>query len=221
MSSQSATGDCHDIRSETGSVDDAFRYLTHEVGLPEGQAIGWLNAKLADDSFRLHWCRTDSAGAGQKGEFRYRVWGDQLRVEIDRGNAPGHGPVDYATGRMTDRNDGRAFVRVLKASDFSGTYDFTLSMRRVRELAEETLATGAPGSRGPQRRTDAEFNKLDPLPRRVVLTLDAMESRGTPLDGIPKLQLAERVAREAGVRSISRRTLRKAESYRRCHPLNN
>src|SRR5215471_19144521 len=111
-----------------GSPDDAVRLLIEEFAWRPGKAEVRLNAWLADDSLRMHW----RDGEGREGDFSHRQWGDQLRIERDSNNEPGHGPVDFATGQMRAQNDGCAFVRALKSFDRGCTFEFTLSLLRVR-----------------------------------------------------------------------------------------
>jgi hypothetical protein len=87
------------------------------------------------------------------------------------------------------------------------------------ELAEKlALLTAWPPRKRKQlnRADDPDFRELKPRVRLVVRVLDELENQGTEIAGIPQLKLAERVAEQAGA-SVSVRTLRKAETYRREH----
>jgi hypothetical protein len=137
-------------------IDDAFTYLC-VIGLRDGKAIRHLNDWLADDDLRLDWERTDSAGLGQKGCVPYRSWGPagaQLRVARDFNSNPMHGPIDFATGKVTAKNDGRAFIEGLGNSDPGRTYKLTVSKRMVQMLGQQLISDtdqrrqGPPGERG-------------------------------------------------------------------------
>jgi hypothetical protein len=116
------------------SVDGADRYLRLVVGKADGLAIFELQQKFEQDRLRLRWRCVAGADIGPQGEVPSRSWcTGQLCVSRDYNSSEKHGPIDFATGKITGRNDGHAFVEQLVASD-PGTYELTVSAHDVRVL---------------------------------------------------------------------------------------
>jgi hypothetical protein len=121
--------------ADAQTVDDAYQYLTRAVGWQDDLAIYELNEKFTQGRLRLHFRRTDVAGAGQQGYVPSVSWHSrQLSVARDCSRDETRGPVEWATGRRTANNDGRALVQMHVSEDPGHTYDLTVSARRVRML---------------------------------------------------------------------------------------
>jgi hypothetical protein len=118
---------------ERMSVDDADRYLRLVVAKADGRAIIELQQKFEQDDLRLR-CIV-GADIGRQDDVPSRSWcTDQLCVSRDYNSNEKYGPIDFATGKVTARNDGHAFVEQLVASDPSNAYELTVSARDVRIL---------------------------------------------------------------------------------------
>lgn len=119
----------------SGSVDDAYRYLTVVVGLQDDLAVHELNQKLTQGRLQLRYRRTDTAGIGQEGVVPSASWSLRLLcVAVDRNSDAERGPLDWATGKIAAANDGRAFAQLLVAQDPGQTYELVISMADVRML---------------------------------------------------------------------------------------
>jgi hypothetical protein len=137
-----------DTESGAWRIDDAFGYLTRGVEFRDDQAIYELNEKLAQGRLRLHWRRTDAAGLGQEGDVPSVSWQSiMICVSRDCTCDEKAGPIDWAAGRITARNDGRAFVQTFvseapsytsgdgpERKDYPRTRELTVSERDVRML---------------------------------------------------------------------------------------
>jgi hypothetical protein len=114
-----------DESDERWTIDDADRYLTLDVRKPDGLAIFELQQAFEQDCLRLHFRCTSGAHSGQEGEIPSRSWYSMLRVSRDQNADKTRGPMDFAAGNFTARNDGRAFIELLVASD-PATYELWL-----------------------------------------------------------------------------------------------
>jgi hypothetical protein len=132
-------------QSDAWSADDAYRYLTRVVSMQDDLAIYELNQKLEQGRLRLHWRRTDSAALDQEGDVPSVSWQSRLLcVALDCNCDEIGGPIDWATGKITAKKDGRAFVQALVAGDRGHTYDLTVSARDVRMLWSSDIPATAP-----------------------------------------------------------------------------
>jgi hypothetical protein len=114
--------------------DDAFRYLTRVVGLQDDLAIYELNEKLEQGRLPIHWRRTDPADLKKEekeGVVPSVSWqSKRLRVSRDFNR----NEVDWAIGKVTDENDGRAFIAICVAQKPGRTYELWALPCDVRML---------------------------------------------------------------------------------------
>jgi hypothetical protein len=148
------------VEGASGSIDDAYRYLTRAVRLRDDFAVSELNQKFVQGDLQLHYRRTDAAGIGQEGVVPPRSWSlGQLYVDVDRNPDAERPPIDWAIGKATAANDGRAFVRLLKGQEGSGqTYKLAISMAEVRRLWPTS------NKRPPMKKLLADVIAAMPLP---------------------------------------------------------
>jgi hypothetical protein len=212
----------HESQSEMGTVDDAFRHL-RGTGLSDDRAIWELNQKFVQgDRLRLRFRRTDAAGQGQEGDIHAGPWGTSLRVARDHNSNPSHGPIDFATGAVTAKNDGRAFVEVIGTAPMESgrTYELMVLMPVVRTiwsaLTGMLAATEAADSgviAGRTKKGPSAFVQL------VAQILDALKEQGIAVDTMraPKLRelVAEQLKKTSPGSTVSERTLSNAQALRR------
>lgn len=121
---------------ERGSVDDVDRYLRLGLGFRDDDAVFEQQQQFERGRLVLHWHCTAGADIGQEGDIPSRSWHSQLRVSRDCNSNKQHGPIDFATGEITARNDGHVFVEVLAPEDQNDNkYKLTVSMRDARALS--------------------------------------------------------------------------------------
>jgi hypothetical protein len=139
------------------SVDAADEYLRRNVGLQDDLAIFELNEKLTQGRLPMHWRRADNAGEGIVPAMSWQS--GPLAVTRDRNQ----NAVDWATGKLATKNDGRAFVQAFAAEDSGCTYELTVPERIVRVLwpvskvSTETIAS----VKSPARRRSGPVLKHD------------------------------------------------------------
>jgi hypothetical protein len=96
------------------SIDDAFQYLTHTVGLPPGSAIGTLRRELQDGAKLTATCQGFVNGKlVSTGEVKASFWVHTLNIELA---------------------EGRAMVVPIAAVDPTYEYRYTLPANAVRAL---------------------------------------------------------------------------------------
>jgi hypothetical protein len=122
------------IPFDAWSIDDAFCYQTRVVGLQDDLAIYELNEKFEQGRLRLRWRRTDPADLKKEekeGVVPAASWlSGMLRVSRDFNR----NEVDWAIGKVTAENDGRAFIANCVGEDPGRTYELTVLPRDVRML---------------------------------------------------------------------------------------
>jgi hypothetical protein len=164
-----------DIQADDWSVDDAFLYLTDTVAFHADRALFELNQSFARGDLCLHYRHTDSAGLGQEGDVPSTSWTQgMLRVgrDFNRNQA------DWATGKVTNNNDGRAFVEICVAEkrEPGSSYALTVSAQAVQILWPQKAVRRAPTRKTPtdeERVADALATKFTP----GEITLDTKPSQ--------------------------------------------
>jgi len=98
--------------------------------------------------------------------------------------------------------------------------------RRERARRERALLIAKPPQlrsrekKRPARTDEPDFKKLKgAVLRATIVALDALEDQGTDFTTLQKHELLELVKKQANKKSLSLRTLARAESFRRKHPL--
>ena len=170
------------------SIDDAYRYLTQVIDTQD-LAIYELNQKFAQGRLRLHWRRTDAAGLGQEGDVPSVSWQSGiLRVSRDFNR----NEVDWAAGRITAKNDDRAFVA--SATGQPGhTYDLTVSAHVVRKLWPLTASDPAPPrpTAGDAERPPPDADKITQLVWAYIRLLNTNRAAGLRGKALLKAVCAE------------------------------
>jgi hypothetical protein len=232
---------------ERCSVDDVDCYLRVHFGLRDGDALFEQQQQFEREGLVLHWRCAAGPDLGQEGNIPAGSWGPCLRLARDCNSDTQHGPVDFATGRFTAKNDGHVFVQALAVDDYTNklyneaqaatnqtviVYELTLSARAVR-MVRWPVPQAKPVSANSirpdpdfavltPRVADPDFAALTPRVQLTVQALDALEEQGMMIGGMPKDELRERVEKQADSLSpgatISPRTLSAAEAFRRQHP---
>ena len=114
--------DNHTPAGDEWTVDDAFRYLTRDIGKQDDLAIYQLTESLLAGRLRMSAKRFVDGVLNSAGVVPTTFWRDHLTLEIV---------------------EGRAEVRPLKALE-RGDYHYTLSPRDVRHLSDvETQSSKA------------------------------------------------------------------------------
>jgi hypothetical protein len=150
-----------------------------------------------------------------------------LRLARDYNSDTQHGPVDFATGRFTAKNDGHVFVEALAADAYTVNvyseaqaqaaagqtvptvivYELTASTRDVR-MAPWSVPQAEPVSANSirpdsdfailtPRVADPDFAALTPRVRLTVEVLDTLEEQGMMIGGMPKNELRECLEKQA------------------------
>jgi hypothetical protein len=128
---------------ERWTVDDVDCYARLNLGLRDDEARYEQQQMLERGRLRLRWRCISGPDTGQDGEIPSISWHSQLRVARDRNSNTARGPIDFATGRVTARNDGHVFVETLVAQDRDGNaYELTVSARDVRMMWAEQSPAG-------------------------------------------------------------------------------
>jgi hypothetical protein len=141
------------------SIDDAAGYLTSVIGLRDEVALSKLTDWLVDGRLPMHWVRTDLDGNGQQGNIPAASWRlGALGLNRDHYTDEQCGPIDFATGKTTAKNDGRVFVQALKSGIQGATYELTVSKRTLcmlREVPELDSASETPAKTSTQGQSPA------------------------------------------------------------------
>jgi hypothetical protein len=120
---------------ERWTVNDVDRYLRITLGMRDGDALFELQEKLERERLVLHWRCTAGPNLGQEGDIPRSAWGTGLRVERDCNSNRQHGPIDFATCRVTAKNDRHVFVETLQTQTIGNVYELTVSAQDARQIA--------------------------------------------------------------------------------------